>query len=75
MKKKRVNKPLASMKKSMKKNGKKTGKKRGKKWRVSDENDAKKGGLKRGVYKALKRPPARGKKPMKTSRVEKRRVE
>ena len=27
-----------------------------------------------GVYKALKRPPVKGEKPMKTSRVEKRRV-
>ena len=31
-------------------------------------------GVRRGLYKALKRPPVKGEKPMKTSRVEKRRV-
>jgi hypothetical protein len=32
-------------------------------------------GVRRGVYKALKRPPVKGEKPMKTSRVEKSKEE
>ena len=31
-------------------------------------------GVRRGLYEALKRPPAKGEKPMKTSRVEKSKV-
>jgi hypothetical protein len=31
-------------------------------------------GVRRGCYKALKRPPVKGEKPMKTSRVEKSKV-
>ena len=31
-------------------------------------------GVRRGCYKALKRPPVKGKNPMKTSRVEKSKV-
>ena len=32
-------------------------------------------GVRRGLYKALKRPPVKGEKPMKTSRVEKSKEE
>lgn len=32
-------------------------------------------GVRRGLYEALKRPPVKGEKPMKTSRVEKNREE
>lgn len=59
MKKKWSNKPLASVEE---------------KRRINNENDTKTRVFGEGGYKALKRPPVKGKNPMKTSRVEKSKV-
>ena len=48
--------------------------KRGKEAENKQRKRYKNEGVRRGVHKALKRPPVKGENPMETSRVEKRRV-